>query len=73
MAKGSSINGNGGNGGNGGGNSSYTITGRGEVSRSQMVREIEQGKHPDTHIMEVGGVKYARNNPNNNKPDNIND
>ena len=69
MAKGSSINGN----GNGSGNSSYIITGRGEISRAQMVKEVKQGKHPDTHVIKRGGIEYARNNPNNNKPDNIND
>lgn len=71
MAKGSSINGNG--GGAGGGNESYTITGRGEVSREQLVDEVKQGMHPETHVYEINGVEYARNNPNCNKPDNIND
>lgn len=71
MAKGSSINGNGSN--NGSGNESYTIIGRGEVSRSQLVREVQQGQHPDTHIYERNGVQYARNNPNCDLPDNIND
>lgn len=71
MAKGRSINGNG--GGKGGGNESYTITGRGEVSRRQMVAEIKQGKHPDSHVYKINGKEYARNNRNQNKPDNIND
>jgi len=71
MAKGSSINGNG--GGDGGGNDSYTIAGRGDVSRAKLVREVKQGKHPDTHVMKVGGVEYARNNPNHDRPDNINE
>ncbi|EHR4992581.1 DUF3892 domain-containing protein [Vibrio parahaemolyticus] len=74
MAKGSSINGNGGNGnGNGNGNDSYTITGRGEISRAQLIREVKQGKHPDTHIYKRNGVEYARNNPNHDRPDNINE
>lgn len=71
MAKGSSINGNG--GGRNGGNASYTIIGRRTVSRSQLVREVNQGRHPDTHVVNVNGVDYARNNPNSSKPDNIND
>ena len=70
MARGSSISGN---GGNGSGNDSYTIVGRGRVSRPQMVREVRRGLHPDTGIVTVGGVPYARNKPNSNKPDNIND
>lgn len=71
MAKGGSISGNG--GGDSGGNESYTIKGRGVVSRTKMVKEVKQGLHPDTHVINVNGVKYARNNPNNNKPDNIDD
>ncbi len=71
MARGKSINGNG--GGNGGGNTSYTIAGRGDVSRAKMVREVKEGKHPDTHVYERNGVEYARNNPNHDVPDNIND
>jgi hypothetical protein len=67
MAKGSSINGNGNKR-----NNSYTITGRGIVSRAKLVSEIKQGLHQDTHVYERNGVEYARNNPNQNKPDNIN-
>lgn len=71
MAKGSSISGNG--GGTGGGNNSYTIDGRGIITRLQMVKEIKLGKHPDTHIVKVNGKEFARNNPNHDKPDNINE
>jgi hypothetical protein len=71
MAKGSSINGNG--GGNGGGNNGYTIKGRGTVSRAKLVKEVERGLHPETHVMKVNGKKYARNNPNHDRPDNINE
>ena len=71
MARGKNINGNG--GGDGGGNTSYTIAGRGKVPRAKLVKEIKQGKHPDTHILKRGGVEYARNNPNQDKPDNINE
>ena len=70
MAKGKNINGQG--GGSNGGNESYTVVGRGTVSRAQMVRETEQGRHPDTAIYTRGGKKYLRNKPNNNIPDNIN-
>ncbi|ELA8363018.1 DUF3892 domain-containing protein [Vibrio alginolyticus] len=71
MAKGSSIKGNG--GGSKGGNSSYTVIGRGTVSRSKLVKEVKLGRHPDTHIINLYGVEYARNNPNKIKSDNIND
>ncbi|WP_448247287.1 DUF3892 domain-containing protein [Thalassotalea agariperforans] len=71
MAQGSSINGNG--SGSGSGNDSYTIKGRGVVSRPKIVKEVLAGKHPDTHIYSRNGMKYARNNRNCNLPDNIND
>ena len=71
IAKGSSINGNG--GGKNGGNTSYTVTGRGDVSRSKLVKEVKQGNHPDTHVYKRNGVEYARNNPNHDQPDNINE
>ena len=48
MAKGSSINGNG--GGAKGGNASYSVKGRGEISRSKLVKEVNY-KNPDT-VME---------------------
>jgi hypothetical protein len=66
MAKGSSINGNGNSR-----NDSYTIKGRGVVSRPKLVNEVKKGLHPDTHIYKRNGVEYARNNPNHDKPDNI--
>lgn len=68
MAKGSSIKGNGNNR-----NDSYTIKGRGVVSRPKLINEIKNGLHPDTHIYKRNGVNYARNNRNPNRPDNIND
>jgi hypothetical protein len=71
MAKGSSINGNA--DGKNDSNSTYTVKGRGQVSRAKMVKEVKNGQHPDTHIMKVNGVEYARNNPNHNVPDNIDD
>lgn len=71
MAKGSSISGNGSE--DGSGNDSYTITGRGTVSREQMIQEIKDGRHPDTHVVQRDGEEYARNNPNSSTQDNIND
>ncbi|WP_279147207.1 DUF3892 domain-containing protein [Photobacterium carnosum] len=65
MAKGKNINGN--------GDGSYTIIGRGVVARPTLIKEVKEGKHPDTHVYKRNGVEYARNNPNNNVPDNIND
>lgn len=52
-------------------NQTYTIPGRGVVSRGELTREIEQGKHPDFHNYERDGVDYARANPDGAKSNNI--
>ncbi|TMO77341.1 DUF3892 domain-containing protein [Pseudoalteromonas sp. S3785] len=49
------------------------VTGRGDVSRAKLVKEVKQGLHPDTHVYKRDGVEYARNSPNHDRPDNIND
>ncbi|MEE1674214.1 DUF3892 domain-containing protein [Agarivorans aestuarii] len=58
MAK--NINGN--KDGTNGENQSYTIHGRGVVSRSKLVKEINAGRHPDFHVIDVNGQKFARAN-----------
>ncbi len=67
MAK--NINGNG-DGGNGE-NETYSIPGRGTVSRPKLVKEVESGKHPNHHVMKRDGKKYVRANPNNVGSDNV--
>ncbi|MGY4025890.1 hypothetical protein ACW5WQ_07985 [Aeromonas rivuli] len=52
-------------------NQTYTIPGRGVVSRRELTREIEQGKHPDFHNYERDGIDYARANPDGAKSNNI--
>ena len=52
-------------------NSNPKIPGRGVVSRGELTREIEQGKHPDFHNYERDGVDYARANPDGAKSNNI--
>ena len=71
MAKGDSIKGN--RDGKNGENQTYTIIGRGKVTRKTLVKEIKQGKHPDSHVINVEGDEYARNNPNRKSEDNIDD
>ena len=44
-------------------NNSYTISGRGVVKRNQLVKEVEKGKHPNHHTVEVDGEQYVRSNP----------
>lgn len=56
-----------------GANNSYTIPGRGQVSRPQVVREVEQGKHSDFGTYERNGKTYVRGNPDRSKKNNVND
>jgi hypothetical protein len=56
-----------------GGNDSYTIPGRGEVSRLALVREVEKGKHPNFSIYQRDGEKYVRGNPDSRPSNNVND
>lgn len=60
------------NDGPGGRNESYNIGKRKNVPRPKVVKEIEQGLHPDAHVVKVNGRKYARDNPDHSKRDNVN-
>ncbi len=60
------------NDGPGGRNETYKIGSRPKVRRTEAVREVEQGKHPDAHVVKVGGRKYVRDNPDHSKKDNVN-
>lgn len=52
-------------------NESYKIGTRQKVKRTKAVKEVEQGKHPDYHILQVKGRKYVRDNPDPSKADNV--
>lgn len=60
------------NDGPGGRNETYRIGSRKSVTRSQAVREVEQGKHPDAHVVKINGEKYVRDNPDRSTNDNVN-
>ena len=60
------------NDGLGGRNETYDIGNRKDVPRTQVVKEIKQGKHPDAHVVKVNGREYARDNPDHSKKDNVN-
>lgn len=60
------------NDGPGGRNESYKVPGRGTVSRGQLVKEVDQGKHPGAHTVEVNGRRYVRDNPDGSTKDNVN-
>jgi len=64
MATSKSINGNA--GGLNGENQSYTINGRGDVSRAKLAREVDAGLHVGVHTVKVNGTKFVRANPNHN-------
>jgi len=53
-------------------NESYRIDARKHVSRKRAVREVKQGKHPDSHIVTVKGEEYVRDNRDSSKVDNVN-
>lgn len=57
--------------GKNGENQSYTIPGRGNVPRPQLVREVEAGKHPDFGIVTRNGTPYVRANPDGRKGNNV--
>ncbi|XQW83867.1 DUF3892 domain-containing protein [Thalassotalea piscium] len=57
--------------GKNGENQSYTINGRGAVSRAKLTRETDAGLHDGVHTVNVNGVKYVRANPNKKAKDNV--
>ena len=57
--------------GKNGRNESYRVDGR-NITRNKLIKEIEEGKHPDKHVYQRNGEKYARDNPDGKKSDNVN-
>lgn len=53
-------------------NEHYDIGSRRNVPRSQVVREVEAGKHRDAHVIKVNGRKFVRDNPDSSRRDNVN-
>jgi hypothetical protein len=60
------------NDGPGGRNETYKIGSRPAVKRTEIVKEIKQGKHPGAHVVKINGREYARDNPDHSKSDNVN-
>lgn len=58
--------------GEGGRNDSYTIPGRGIVQREELVKEVEEGKHPDFSIYKLDQEKFVRANPDSSQANNVN-
>lgn len=61
------------NDGKGGRNESYTIPGRGKVRRTELVKEIEGGRHPEFSVYKRNRKKYVRGNPDSSDNNNVND
>ena len=58
--------------GENGGNDTYTIRGRGVVTRQCLVDEVEAGRHPNHHVIDVGGEQFIRANPDCSQGNNVN-
>lgn len=55
-------------------NESYSIPGRGSaIPREQVVKEVEQGKHPDFSTYRLNGRTFVRGNPDARKRNNVNE
>lgn len=58
--------------GKSGGNDTYTIPGRGSnIPRKTVVKEVEQGQHPNHSVIKVDGQKYVRSKPDTQKQNNV--
>ena len=60
------------NDGPNGRNESYKIGSRQKVKRTEAVKEVKQGKHPDAHVVKVKNREYVRDNPDHSTKDNVN-
>ncbi|RRS32324.1 MAG: hypothetical protein P794_01605 [Epsilonproteobacteria bacterium (ex Lamellibrachia satsuma)] len=58
--------------GDNGHNESYTILGRGTVSRPRLVREVKSGKHPNHTTIKISGIEYVKAKPDNKMKNNVN-
>lgn len=59
--------------GKNGRNETYRVGNERNVSRARAVREVEQGKHPNYHVLKTEkGEKFVRDNPDRSVRDNVN-
>ena len=55
-----------------GSNNSYTIIGRGVVTRAQLVKKTTNGQHPNHHVVKnISGKESVRANPDRSKNNNV--
>ena len=60
------------NDGPNGRNEHYDVGSRKNVPRRNIVAEIKRGEHPGTHVINIKGREYVRDNPDNSRSDNVN-
>lgn len=48
----------------------HNYTGK-DLTRSQLVKEIESGKHSDMHVRKINGIKTPVTNPDKTKNNNL--
>ena len=60
------------NDGKNGRNETYNVGNRKNIPRPQMVKEVDQGKHPGAHTVKINGQRYVRDNPDGSTKDNVN-
>jgi len=53
-------------------NESYTIKGRGVVSRAKLVKEVKSGMHPRHTTTKINGAEYVKAKPDKRTQNNIN-
>ncbi|WP_152004136.1 DUF3892 domain-containing protein [Desulfoluna spongiiphila] len=59
--------------GDNGRNETYTIPGRGVVSRAQLVKEVEAEKHPNFTTYNLNGELYVKAKPDKSESNNVNE
>lgn len=52
-------------------NTHFNVPGRGEVTRGQLVREVQVGKHPGYHTRDVNGRRIVASNPDGSERNNL--
>lgn len=54
-------------------NEQFKTAGGRTLSRAQLVREIEQGHHPNHHVRVINGVQTPVSNPDSSESNNLDD
>ena len=52
-------------------NLTFNVPGRGEISRQEFVRLINDGKYPGYHVADINGLPTPRSNPDKSEGNNL--